>query len=258
MAEKDLNIYFTGVTTDGDTQSDPNASLGGKRSGTILESISASAPVNVTGVAIDEVPASSGTGSATLAFTATGATLAYTAPGDTAGAAVDVSTDGTYEIYSNDSTKYMIVTVVAASLPGTDKSDTITLSSVAENLFDSVGSGEAQAGSTEYRAVMVKNDSAAAMNSMVVWIETNTPFADDHAEIGIEAPTAGAIQSVADEATAPASVTFSLADGEANGLSIGNLASGDVYGVWLKRVVSSTNQRYANNSLTFAFKADTV
>jgi len=258
MAEKDLNIYLTGVAADGDTQNDPNASLGGKRSGTILESLSASAPVNVTGVTIDEVPASSTIGSAALAFTAAGMTLAYTAPGDTVGAGVDVSTDGTYEIYSNDSTKYMIVTVVAASLPGTDKSDAITLTSVVENLFDSVGSGEAQAGVTEYRSVMVKNDSPAGMNSMIVWIDVNTPFADDHVEIGIEAPTANAIQSVANETTAPTGVTFFLADGESNGISIGNLASGDLYGVWLKRVVTATNQRYANNSFTFAFRADTV
>jgi len=74
---------------------------------------------------------------------------------------------------------------------------------VAEGLFDSVSSTEAAAGDTEYRAVMLKNDSAYTMYSAQVWIETNTPFADDSVEIAIEAPSGGDIQTIADESTAP-------------------------------------------------------
>jgi len=258
MAEKDMNIYLTGVATEGDPQTDPDGSLGGRRSGTILQSLTASAPVNVTGVVIDDVPAQSGPGAATLAFTFTGTTLAYTAPGDTAGAAVDVSADGTYELYSGDTANYMIVTVTAASLPASDQSDAITLTNVAEGLFDSVSSTEAAAGDTEYRAVMLKNDSAYTMYSAQVWIETNTPFADDSVEIAIEAPSGGDIQTIADESTAPTGVTFYAAAGEANALSIGDLAAGSNYGVWVKRVVSATSSRYADNYFTLAFKADTA
>jgi len=258
MAEKDMNIYLTGVATEGDPQTNPDGSLGGKRSGTILQSLTPSAPVNVTGVVIDDVPAQSGAGSATLAFTFTGTTLAYTAPADTAGAAVDVSADGTYELYSNNSANYMIVTVTAASLPSSDQSDSITLTNVAEGLLDSVSSAEAAAGDTEYRAVMMRNDSAYTMYSAKVWVETNTPFTDDSVEIAIEAPSAGDIQSVADESTAPTGVTFYTAAGESNALSIGDLASGSNYGVWVKRVVSATSSRYADNYFTLAFKADTA
>jgi len=91
MAEKDLNVYLTGVASEGSAQNDPDASLGGKRSGTILKSLSAATPANVTGVVIDEISATSGEGTATLAFTYAGTTLAYTAPGDSSGSAVDVS-----------------------------------------------------------------------------------------------------------------------------------------------------------------------
>ncbi|MDH5542992.1 MAG: hypothetical protein OEY64_08530 [Nitrospinota bacterium] len=258
MAEDHLNIYLTGVATDGDPQSNPSASLGGKRSGTVLKSLSASAPSNVTGVVINDVPSPSGAGSATLGFTFTGKLLAYTAPGDTAGPGVDVSADGSYVLYSDTATKYMIVTVTSASLPASNQSDSIALATMSENLFDNVLSGEAAVGRTEYRAVMVKNDSAAAMNSMKVWIETNTPFADDAVEIAIELPVSNAIQSIANETTAPTGLTFYTAAGEANALSIGNLAAGAVYGLWIKRVVSVTSQRYANNYFSFTFKADTV
>ena len=258
MAEKDLNIYLTGVATEGDPQTDPDGSLGGKRSGTILKSLTASSPVNVTGVVIDDVPADSGEGSATLAFTFTGTTLAYTAPGGSAGQAVDVSADGTYELYSNDTAKYMIVTVTAASLPGSDQSDTITLTNILEGLFDSVSSAEAAAGDTEYRAVIVKNDSAYTMYSAKVWVETNTPFTDDSVEIAIEAPSGGEIQSIANEDTAPTGLTFYTAAGEGNALSIGDLSAGSVYGVWTKRVVSATTSRYADNYFTLSFKADTA
>lgn len=258
MAEKDINIYLTGVATEGDAQNDPNASLGGKRAGTIVNAFNVAGLSNVTGVVIDDVSPSCGAGSATLAFTSTGSLLAFTAPGDTAGTGVDVSSDGTYEIYSNDTTKYIIVTVTSASLPGTNQSDSLTLTNFVENLFDSVGSGEAQTGDTEYRAVMVKNDSAYTIYSMIVWILANTPFADDTVEIGIEAPSAGDIQSVANESTAPTSVTFSAPADEANALSIGNLSSGGNYGVWIKRIVSATSSRYADNSFSLNFKADTV
>jgi len=258
MAEKDMNIYFTGVAVDGDPQANPNGSLGGNRSGTIVKSLSASAIVNITGVVIDDVSATSGHGTATLTFDSTLTTLAYTAPLGTAGTAVDVSVNGTYEIYSADATKYIIVTVTSASLPATNQSDSITLTSLTQNLFDSVGSAEAQAGSVEYRAVIIKNDSAFAMNAMLVWIDTNTPFVDDSVQIAIEAPVAGAIQSVANETISPTGVVFSLAVNEASALSIGNLVAGSSYGVWIKRTVNPTSSRFANNSFSITVKADTV
>ncbi len=258
MAEMDIGIYLTGVATDGDAQSDPNSSLGGKRSGTVLKSLSTTALANVTGVLIDDVSSSSGIGTATLSFDFAATTLSYTAPGDTVGAAADVSTDGTYQLYSNDTTKYAVVTVTSASLPSSSQSDSVTLSNLMENLFDSVSSTQAQAGSTEYRALIVRNDSAFSMGAMKVWIDTNTPFVDDTVEIAIEATSAGAIQSVANETTVPTALTFSTANSEANALSIGSLASGGSYGVWIKRVVTATTERYPENYFSLTFKADTV
>lgn len=57
--------------------------------------------------------------------------------------------------------------------------------------------------------------------------------------IATEAPSADAIQTIANESTAPTSVTFSQPMTEAAGLVIGNLASGDWYGIWLERIISA-------------------
>lgn len=258
MAEKDLNIYLTGAATDGAAQTEPNLSLGGKRSGAILKSLNAAAPVNVTGAAIVDASANCGAGNATLAFTAAGQTLTFTAPGDTAGAAVAVGVNGTYEIYSGTPAKYLIVTVTAASLPVANASDTIALANAIDNLFDSVGSGEAQAGTTEYRALIVKNDSAFTMYGMIIWLAQNTPFPSDEVQIGLETPVANAIQTVVGETAAPTGITWSLAASEAAALSAGNLAAGATMGIWIRRVVSPTTARYAANNFMLSAKADTV
>lgn len=258
MAEKDLNVYLTGVAADGNAQSNPNASLGGKRSGTILNSLTPGALVNITGVVIVDVSANCGPGNMTLAYVFTGQTLAFTAPGDSAGAAVAIGTSGTYEVYSADATKYVIVTVTSGSLAGTNKSDTIALTRTMDNLFADAGSAEATAGSTKYRSLIVKNDSANTMYGAVVWINQNTPFTADEVQIGIEATASNAIQTIANESTAPTAISFSLAASSGAALSIGDLAAGATYGIWIRRVITATSLRYAANNFMLTVQADTV
>lgn len=258
MAEKDLVLYLTGAGTEGNAQPDPNLSLGGKRSGTALHSYGSPALVNITGVAVADFSGNCGAGNATISYANPAKTLSFTAPGDTAGSPVDVSGGGTVELYSGTPDKYAVVTVTAASLPTADKTDTFALSRKTENLFNSVGSGEAQAGKTSYRALIVRNESAYTMYGAVVWISSNTPFAFDEVSIGLEAVSSGGVQTVADEQTSPAGITFSLAATEGAALSIGNLAAGGMYGIWIKRVVQPTTARYADNGFTLALRADTV
>lgn len=58
--------------------------------------------------------------------------------------------------------------------------------------------------------------------------------------IGLEAPSSDAIETIANESTSPSvAVTFSQPMTEAAALVIGNLASGDWYGVWLERIISA-------------------
>ncbi len=259
MAEKEIKIYLTGAANEGDVQDDPNSSLGGKRSQTVLNAILAAGLQNVTGVTIDEISPACGVGAAALSFTLSTTSLRFTAPGDTAGASVDVSVDGTYEVYSTDTTKYVVVTVTAADIPSADQADTLTFVNNTDNLFAFVSPEEAQTGSTKYRAVMLRNDSAQTIYSMKVWISQNTPFPDDSVKIAIEATDAGGeIQMLASETSAPSGVIFYDAPDEANAIAIGDMASGKNYGVWIERVLNATSSRYADNGFTLTFKANTV
>ncbi|MDH5543001.1 MAG: hypothetical protein OEY64_08575 [Nitrospinota bacterium] len=79
-------------------------------------------PANVTGVTLARTALSTG-GTRTLAFTATGTLLSYGG-----GTAVNVGTDGSYTLTATDGSN-VIATVVSASLPGTDQSDSIQLRS---------------------------------------------------------------------------------------------------------------------------------
>lgn len=77
-------------------------------------------PVNVTGVTVHRTANSEG-GTKSLSFTATGTTLAWGG-----GSAVDVSADGDYVLTATDGSRIM-VSVTAASLPGSDQSDNVQL-----------------------------------------------------------------------------------------------------------------------------------
>lgn len=88
-------------------------------------------PSNITGVVIYHVALSNGAGDGHLSYTASSNTLQWTAPGGSVGAAVILTKNGRYQIFSPDLTKYCRVVVTAASLPTTDKNDTITTTAIA-------------------------------------------------------------------------------------------------------------------------------
>ena len=81
-------------------------------------------PTNVTGVTIDGISQFSG-------LVNEAKTLAYTAVGDLitwdGGTAVNIFENGTYTLYDSDDNNMILITVVYASLPADDQSDTITV-----------------------------------------------------------------------------------------------------------------------------------
>ena len=77
-------------------------------------------PTNVTGVTVHRTANSEG-GTKSLSYTNSGTTLAWGG-----GSAVDVSADGDYILTATDGSRIM-VSVTAASLPGSDQSDNIQL-----------------------------------------------------------------------------------------------------------------------------------
>lgn len=85
-------------------------------------------PVNITGVTITAVDPATAIGTGTLDFTFVGTLLKWKAPGSGVfGAAQNVGAGGAFTLAGGDGTT-IDVTVVAGSLPGSNKSDIITVS----------------------------------------------------------------------------------------------------------------------------------
>lgn len=102
-----------------------------------IKSFNFSGILNVTGVQIYHVSKANGAGSGTLTYDDSSNTLQWTAPGGTIGTAVELTEDGKYDIYDTDDTKFIRVVVTTASLPSTDKSDTITIAATNGLIFAS-------------------------------------------------------------------------------------------------------------------------
>lgn len=142
----------------------------------------------------------------------------------------------------------------ALSLGGAVSSVAIT-DNVLHNLWDRVTAAEASAGDTEYRAFYIKNTSAETWMNVKLWIETNTP-ADDSIEIGIESSNGSPKQSIASEGEAPSGISFSAPSSKATGLSLGNIAAGEVRMIWMRRIVPAACASYSNNSYTLSMEGD--
>lgn len=143
-----------------------------------------------------------------------------------------------------------------ASLGGA-KSSTVASASV-DALFDQVSASEASAGDTEYRCVYLHNGNASStMLSAVVWISANTPSGSTTLDIGVgTAAVNGTEQTVANESTAPAGVSFSAPASQGAGLALGDIPAGQHKAIWLRRTVSASAPASANDTFTLGYAAD--
>lgn len=124
---------------------------------------------------------------------------------------------------------------------GDQVATTVITDATLNNLFDDVSGAESAAGDTEYRCLFILNNHATlTLENATIEVQSETgagttvTIATDN--IGNVAKGSGSAQAttIADESTAPSGVS---AFG-AGPLTIGNLAPGQVRGIWLKRVVT--------------------
>lgn len=100
------------------------------------------------------------------------------------------------------------------------------------NLWADVSSAEATSGSTKYRCTYVKN-THASLSVANVKVQIDTDPAESNWEIGLGAAGKNGTETeVADEDTAPGGVSFGTGS-----ISLGTLAAGDYYPIWIKRIV---------------------
>lgn len=143
-----------------------------------------------------------------------------------------------------------------AALGGIISSTEITDNSD-NNLFDDVSGDEASVGDTEYRCFYVKNKHASiTLQGAVLWINSETLGADQ-LDIALDDGGKNATaETVADESTAPTGESFSHPTSKGAGLSLGDLAAGDYYAIWVKRVVPSSCAAKAGNAGTFRVEGE--
>jgi hypothetical protein len=147
-----------------------------------------------------------------------------------------------------------------ASIGGA-KSSTELVDNSLHNLFDAVSGAEHTAGDTEYRCLYVHNSHGSiSLTNAVVWIQSDSSGADSDISIGVGAAAVNATETaVANESTAPASVTFSdAATSRATGLSLGTLPAGQHRAIWIRRTVSAGTTPQASDTASIQAGGDTL
>lgn len=146
-----------------------------------------------------------------------------------------------------------------ASIGGAKSSTSVT-DNTTHNLFDQVSGTESNAGDTEYRCVYLLNNhgSLTAQNTHV-YISSNTASADTTIDIGLAAAGLNAAETaVANENTAPSSVSFSAPTTYAGGLDMSNIPNGQYYGLWLRRTVNASAAAANDDAVTIKYDCDTA
>lgn len=141
----------------------------------------------------------------------------------------------------------------AASLGGAKSS-----AAMPADLFDDVSSAEASAGDVEYRCIYIHNNHGSlTLQAPRIFIQANTPSATTTVAIGLGTSAQGGTeQTVADESTAPAGVSFSEPADFAAGIALGDIPPGGHRAVWVRRTITAGTAA-ANDSFTLRVTGDT-
>lgn len=234
----------------GGANTQPNQSLGGYRSTTLIVSETLDNASPMSGVTIDAA-ADNGTGNGQIFFDQSESTLAWQAPGEILGDPVNVGTSGVYTLFS-ETQGYIHVTVDAFNLPVADTSATIAIARSMNNLFDDIDKSESIAGDTEYRCFYIRNTDTETFYNAKIYVK-NQPTGADSLALGLDPQGVHNVtettETLANESTAPASVTFTSPT-QGSPLVIGDIASGYQVAVWVRRTIPANTLTSTPNDLS--------
>ncbi len=167
-----IRLYLTGAASAGASQADPNASLGGFRSGNEITHLAYAVSNPISNLTIDFLAGANGTGSGTITVTGDD-TLTWTPPGGSAGPAVTIL-NGETKILEAAGAPEKFIRVSRTSTDPLTGTATLTLTDQFNNVIgmDNVSSAEAAAGDTEYRAIMLRNEAATEVKNVKIYIGT--------------------------------------------------------------------------------------
>lgn len=137
------------------------------------------------------------------------------------------------------------------------------------NLFnDSDGTENAGgAGSTKYRCLFIHNNHATlTMVNTMVYMNTEVSggasisLAPDNIAASAKGSSSAQAAEITDESTAPSGVGTYIFGvyGVANGISLGNIAAGQVRAFWIRRTASGGGAALDNDGVTLGVACDTA
>lgn len=145
-----------------------------------------------------------------------------------------------------------------ASLGGV-LSSTEPTTGVDNNLFDDVSGDEHTAGRVEYRGVYVYNAGDVDLQSAVIWIAGLTTSGETEVDLAVAAEGVGVtMATIANETTAPATVSFTRPTTKGGGLALGTIPAGSRRGFWVRRTVTAGSTPQAADTFSVRVEGDTL
>ncbi len=139
-------------------------------------------------------------------------------------------------------------------------STTQVVTATLHNLFDQVSGDEASAGDTEYRAIYLLNDHATlTWQNVFLWISTESGSTDSQLDLALAGEGLNtAMETVADESTAPVGETFTHITTKATGLSMGNIPATQFFGFWIRRVIGVAAAAFDTDTAILTTEGETA
>ena len=133
----------------------------------------------------------------------------------------------------------------------------IVTTDVTNNVIRDITSGEAASGITLYRGLYWDNEHGSLTYiAPFMWIASQTSSGDTDLAMAIaDEPKNTAIETIANETTAPVGPSFSAPASKGAGISVGDLDAGDNRGFWLRYTVNAAATA-ALDTMTIAIEGD--
>jgi hypothetical protein len=155
-----------------------------------------------------------------------------------------------------------------ASTPAASLGDQVSTSAITtatlNNLWDDVSGAESAAGDVEYRGIFILNNHATltlvGANVFITSQTANGGVIDmglDPAAISAKGSGSTQMATIANESSAPAGVTFTSPT-SGSPLVIGDIAPGQVKGIWLRRTVTAGASGVAPDGVIVGWAGDTL
>jgi hypothetical protein len=129
---------------------------------------------------------------------------------------------------------------------------------VANDLFDDVSSAEQSAGDVEYRGIYIKNaNGSTTLQDARTYITSQSELA---LGVAVEAVST-TMATIANESTAPTSVSFTTPSTYSGGLALNSttgLAAGAYRGLWVRRTIGAGAASGTRSTETIVAQGDTL